>query len=285
MKTRNLLAVVLTLTFPIVVAQEKRPIATPGELKCLGFIHETELPQELIVSGTQEEGRMTVASEGTLIYVSGPGIASTKVGESLQVIRIQGKIRDPHTRAPLGVYYREVGTARIETLSGGSAIARVMMGCDVIYKGDFLLRMSDIQLVGKPPEVVSNILTPHSTTGLSTSIVLGKDDTTTMAAGDVCFIGLGKQAGIKAGDRFTIYRVQPPFDSKDMIVNQAHSTTSFERMGGRHRAQISKALSERSLPHQVLGDLVVLNVSGTTSSAMIVNTRREVLLGDLVIRQ
>lgn len=284
MKTRNLLAVVLTLTFPIVVAQEKRPIATPGELKCLGFIHETELPQELIVSGTQEEGRLTMATEGTLIYVSGPSIASTKVGESLQVIRIQGRVRDPHTKASLGIYYREVGTARIEALRGATAIARITMGCDVIFKGDLLLRMSDIHLV-KQPEVASSILTPHSTTGVSTSIVLGEDDTTTMAAGDVCFIGLGTGAGIKAGDRFTIYRVQPRFDSRDLIANHAHSSTSFEKLDGRHQARISKTLSERSLPHEVLGDLVVLNVSCTTSSAMIINTRKEVVLGDLVIRQ
>jgi hypothetical protein len=284
MKTRNLLAVVLTLTFPIVVAQEKRPVATAGELKCLGFIHETELPPELIVSGTQEEGRMTVASEGTLIYVSGSGIASTKVGESLQVVRIQGKVREPHTRASLGVYYREVGSARIEALRGESAIARVTMGCDVIYKGDLLLRMSDIHLVPQPA-VVSNILNPPSTTGVSTSIVLGKDDSYSMAAGDICFIGLGKAAGIKAGDRFTIYRVQPRFDSKDLIANHAHSNTSFEKVSGREMAKLSKTLSERKLPHQVLGDLVVLNVSCTTSSAMIVSSQREVLLGDLVIRQ
>ncbi len=282
----------------------KGMVAMPDELRCLGLIHETLFPLDIFISGTEQEGLTTFVTEGAIVYLNGSGLKSAKAGDTYRVVRAEAKIRDRLTQRFIGHYYKEVGTVRIESLRGDAATASVLKNCDLMFKGDFLLPVVEKTTVKFTGEK-SERLTPHPEEGLASSIVLGKNDAREMSAGHVCFIAIGTRDGVKVGDRFTIYRVQPPFDPKDLIVNSAHvrsgieeiqssgnrvgsisSPTQYEGLhSGRYRAEVIQKLRERSIPHRVMGDLVVVEAGETTAVAKIINSRAEIHLGDVVVRR
>jgi hypothetical protein len=130
---------------------------------------------------------------------------------------------------------------------------------------------------------LSNRLTSVNEQGLASSIVLGRNDARELASGHFCFIGVGARDGVKPGDQFTIYRVQPPFDPKDLIVNSAHSGTTYDRLT--YKAEIIETLRHRKIAPRILGDLVVVDVTANTAAARIVNSRSEIHVGDIVFRR
>jgi len=282
----------------------KGTVAMPDELKCLGFIHETLYPPDILVSGTEQEGLATFLMEGSLVYLSGPGLKSAKAGDSFRVVRAEAKIRDRLTQKFTGYYYKELGTIKVDSLRGEAATGLVVTVCDTIFKGDFLLPQVEkptVKFTGEP----AKRSTAYPEEGLASSIVLGRDDLRELAAGHFCFIGIGTRDGVKLGDRFTIFRVQPPFDAKDLIVNSSYvrsgvediqaagnkvgavaTPTQYDGMhSGRYRGEIIQKLKERSIAPRVMGDLVIVEASETTSAAKIVNSRFEIHLGDIVIRR
>ncbi len=290
---------------PLAKQQElKGTMGMPNEMTCLGFINPSLLPIDIFVSGVEEEGLATFVMESSLVYLSGPGLKNAKAGDVFRVVRPEANIRDRLTQQLIGHYYKELGTVRIEATRPGGATGTVVLSCNLMFKGDLLLPLASKALV-KFTGDKSTRLTPYPDGGLATSIVLGKDDKREMSEGNVCFLPVGAREGVKPGDRFTIYRLQPPFDAKDLIVNTAHvrsnvegmsvggartgavrSSTDYQTtMSGRYKGELIQKLTEREIPHRVLGDLVVLEVGETTASAKIINSRTEIHIGDIVVRR
>jgi hypothetical protein len=282
----------------------KGTLAMPNEMNCLGFIHDSLLPMDIYVSGVEEEGLATFVTENSLVYLSGPGLKNAKAGDVFKAVRPEARIRDRFTQQLIGNYYKELGTVRIEALRPGGATGTVLLSCNLMFKGDVLVPFTTkapVKFTGDK----STRMTPYPEGGLATTIVLGKDDRREMSEGTVCFIPVGTREGVKPGDRFTIYRLQPPFDPKDLIVNTAHvrsnvegssiggaktgavqSPTSYEpTLSGRYNGELIQKLMEREVPHRVLGDLVVLEAGETTSSAKIITSRTEIHIGDIVVRR
>jgi hypothetical protein len=282
----------------------KDTVAMPEELKCLGFIHETLYPLDILVSGTEQEGLATFLMEGSIVHLNGPGLKSSKAGDSFRVVRTEAKIRDRLTQKFTGYYYKELGTIKIDSLRGEAATGTVVTNCDTIFKGDFLLPLAEKATVKFTGEQ-ANRQTAYPQEGLASSIVLGRNDLRELAAGHFCFIGIGTRDGVKIGDRFTIYRVQPPFDPKDLIVNSSYvrsgvediqaagnkvggvqTPTQYDGMqSGRYRGEIIQKLKDRSIAHRVMGDLIVVEAGETTSATKIINSRFEIHLGDVVVRR
>ena len=272
----------VTLVFLSVLVMQ---VAMPGEMSCVGFIIDAPVPMNLYVSGTEEDEINNYSHTGTLLYVNGPGVPALKIGELYSVVRPEGKLKDPVTGDAVGVYHKELGTVRIEAARNDGATASVVYSCGVMLKGDLLVPASakpPVKFDGKP----SDHLTPYNPQGLQSTIVIGKDGIQEMGAGDFCFLALGSRDGIKPGDRFTIYRPQPPFDARHLEVDGSMAGLSYERARGiSYRRVLTDALSRRSVPPRVLGDLVVVDVSETAAAAKIVNSLAEVHVGDVVVRR
>jgi hypothetical protein len=260
-------------------------VVAPPEMNCLGFIRESLLPVDVYIAGTGEEGVTALASESNLISLNGPGLPTLRVGESYKIIRPEGRVRDQITYDEIGFYYKELGTIRIEAARADYAIASVLSSCNPMLKGDLvvpLVARPDVKFSGQP----SNKLTPYPADGLSSTIILGKDDVQELAVGNICFIGSGAQQGVKIGDRFTIYRAQPPFNSLDLAADGASSARTYEKLiAGKADKNLPEMLTNRNLPPRVLGDLVILDVGETTSTAKIINSISEIHLGDVAVRR
>jgi hypothetical protein len=260
-------------------------VTTPGEMACLGFIRQAAVPMNIYISGTEEDEVNNYSHTGQLVYLNGPGVASLKVGDLYSVVRPEGTIRDPATGATVGIYHKELGTVRIEATRPDSATASVASTCNVILKGDLL-----VPVVSKPAVTfsgkLSDGLTPYPDKGLVSDIVLGKNGIKEMAAGDICYIDLGTHDGVKLGDRFTIYRPQPPFEPRHLELDGSMAGYSYESYRSyEYRRALVNALHRRIVPPRVLGDLVVVDVQETTAVAKIINSLAEIHAGDVVVRR
>src|SRR5207247_11426870 len=108
---------------------------------CLGMLHDSDLPLDLLLMGSEYERAPARLTAGSLVYAGGPALSSAKVGEVFQVIRPEGKVRDSYTREAVGVYYKEIGTIRLEAIRPDSATGTVLMSCAHMVKGDLLVAM------------------------------------------------------------------------------------------------------------------------------------------------
>ncbi len=253
-------------------------------MACVGSVQEMKLPAEVYVAGMEGEGITTLATAGNELYLNGPGIYLLKAGSVQRVVRPQGKVHDPRTNAVLGIYYKDIGKVQIEAVTQESASARTLLSCEGLLKGDLVLP-------DKPKPIVefngslSNPLTSVPR-GLSSSILLAKDDARQLAAGQFCFIRLGNRDGIKPGDRFIVFRRQPAFNRRDMAIAGTGADAAYSPMHSWFfRSKMDRRLSRRTIPPKVLGDIVIVDVSEGTATGKIINSMSEIVPGDRVVKK
>ena len=191
-------------------------VASPGEMACVGSIQEQRVPVDVYIAGVESEGVTTFATPGEILYLNGSGVSFLKPGSTQRVIRPEGKVRDGRTDAAVGIYYKDIGTIRIESVDQESATARVFLSCEGMLKGDLVIPGAPKSAVEFNGEL-SRDVTPVPR-GLSSSILLARDDARQLAAGHFCFIPVGTRDGVKPGDRFTIFRPAPSFNPRDMAT-------------------------------------------------------------------
>lgn len=248
----------------------------------MGSVQDMQFPADLFVAGVEMEGTKTFATEGQIVYLNGPRVSSMKPGTVQRVVRAEGKIRDPFTDAELGVYYKDIGTIKIEAVGEENATARVLSSCQGMFKGDLVLPHSEKPVVEFSGSLSSDVVTlPQG--GLVGTILLGKDDIREMAAGNFCYIALGGRDGVKAGDRFTVFRRYPPFNPRDMASLGKRANASYKQVG--NDSEVNEMLHNRSLPPQILGDIVIVEAGDSVSTGKIINSLTNIHPGDLIIRR
>jgi hypothetical protein len=259
-------------------------VTNPAEMACIGSIQETKVPEDVYVAGVEGEGMVTLATAGQIVYLNGSGVSALKIGTVQRVVRLEGRVRHPLTRAGLGSYYKDIGTVQIEAVAQEGATARVLLSCEGMLKGDLVVPI-------KPKPVVefsgstSNLLTPIPP-GLTGFILLARDDARELAAGHFCFIQLGKRDGVKPGDQFIVFRPYPAFEPKDMVVGATVADSTYSPMrNGFYRYKLDSILSRRTLPPKILGDIVIVEVGEGISTGKIINSLSEMAPGDLVVKK
>jgi len=260
-------------------------VTTPGEMACLGYTQDEMLPMDLYIAGIQKEGASTMAVQGEIVYLNGRKVSSLKVGEKVQIIRPEGKVRDPLTGTELAIYYKRLGTIQIERIARETATARVLFSCHGISKGDLALPDLPRPVVEFSGEISSQ-MTSIPENGFASSIVLGANDARELAAGQFCFIAAGARDNIKPGDRFTVVRPYSRYNPKDRHFEDKVSDTSYpsaKSWGDMLREDAM--LHNRMLPLQILGDIVVVEIGNKVSAAKVINSIHEIHVGDLVVKR
>lgn len=255
-------------------------------MACIGVLQDAPVPSDLHIAGVQREGQAAFAVEGQYVFLNGPRVSSLKVGDIQRVLRLEGKVHDPWSGNPRGIYYKDIGTLRIETIGPGQATARVLMSCQGMLKGDWVVPPAPRAKVEFSGDF-STATTPIPSNGLVGSILLGKGDARELAAGSFCFIGVGARDGVRVGDRFSVFRPYPSFDPKDMDADGKGADASYSSMRSRYpyRYQWLNILTKRTLPPQVLGDIVVVETGDRVSTGRIVNSLSEIHPGDFAVKR
>jgi hypothetical protein len=243
-------------------------VATPGEMACVGSIMDYPVPIDVYIAGVEQEGAATYATQGQILYLNGPRVPFLKAGEISRVVRPAEKIRNPLTGNKMGVYYQDLGTIRIEAVNRESAVARVVLSCQAFKKGDLVFPGVSKPMLSFNGEL-SNKLTQLPENGMVSTILFGKEDIRNISAGQFCFIGRGWRDGVKPGDRFTVFRANPPFNPHEI-----HKKT-----------ESSSLLEKRKLPPVILGDIVIVDAGDKISAGKVIKSMSEMHPGDSVVKR
>ncbi len=265
---------------------------TTADINCAGFISKDRLPDANYVNGGLETPTSTKFETGEMVYLAGSGY---QAGQLYAIIREMRDVNEyeiyPGERrvlAAAGHPYGEIGRVRIVDTRSHSAIAQVEFSCDPINPGDVA-----VPFVEKPP--VAFRVPGHfdrfapANGKLSGRIVLGKDFDSVLGTGMKLYLNMGSNQGVKVGDYFRVVRsytatLRDPVDSLSFKTWTSEDTQvrppTFEanRLTKTKGANIHVA----DLPRRGVGEVVVLSVTPTSSSAMIVFALEDVYAGDTV---
>jgi len=265
---------------------------TAADIYCAGFLTKERVPDANYVNGGLQTPTSTKFEIGELVYLAGTGY---QAGQLYSVVR---ELRDVNEYeiypgqnkllAAAGRPYGEIGRVRVVDTRSRSAIATVEFSCDPINPGDVV-----VPFVEKPP--VAFHVPGHfdrfapSTSKVSGRVVLGKDFDGFLGTGMKLYMNVGSNQGVKVGDYFRVERsyvetLRDPVDSLSFMAQTSEDTQarppSFE--ANRFTKTKGPNIHVADLPRRAVGEVVVLNVTPTASSAMVVFALEDVHAGDSV---
>lgn len=222
------------------------PVASASELYCSGYIaNEPDHAPTLFIAGL--DGERQIMGDGDVFFLNQGRNHGVRAGDTLAIVRWTQTVNHPSTDEVLGTMVRRMGRARVLMAHENTATAVIDMSCEDIVKGDELVPWSTIAspaLGALPP---FDTVDPTPSGGPVGQIVYARDDLSVVGEGNVIYTDLGQQTGASPGDVLLLYRDR-----------------------------------EEGLPRLVLGQAVVLTVESETSTAKIMYSRRESLIGDRV---
>ncbi len=265
---------------------------TAADIYCSGFLTKDRIPDANYVNGGLQTPTSTKFEIGELVYLAGSGY---QAGQLYSIIRELRDVNEyeiyPGERkvlAAAGRPYGEIGRVRVVDTRSHSAIAQVEFSCDPINPGDIA-----VPFVERPPVTFrvpghfDRFAPPNGK--LSGRIVLGKDFDGVLGTGMKLFMNMGSNQGVKVGDYFRVVRsytatLRDPVDSLSFKAQTSEDTQmrppAFE--ADRFTKTTGPNIHVSDLPRRAVGEVVVLNVTPTASSAMIVIALDDVYAGDTV---
>jgi hypothetical protein len=313
MKKTGLL-LLLTVTATLAVAQQSLTASTPdasgiintsvnvpfvrfqtptaADIYCAGFLTKDRVPDANYVNGGLQTPTSTKFETGELVYLAGSGY---QVGQLYTIVREMRDLNEyeiyPGERkvlAAAGRPYGEIGRVRVIDTRSHSAIAQVEFSCDPINPGDVVMPFVEKPAVSFHVPGHFDRFTPANGK-LSGRIVLGKDFDSVLGTGMKLYLNMGSNQGVKVGDYFRVVRsytatLRDPVDSLSFKAQTSEDTQarppSFET--NRFTKTAGPTIHVGDLPRRAVGEVVVLNVTPTASSAMVVFALEDIYAGDSV---
>jgi hypothetical protein len=265
---------------------------TPADIYCAGFLTKERVPDANYVDGGLQTPSSTKFGIGELVYLAGSGY---QVGALYSVVREMRDLNEyeiypgrKKVMAAAGRPYGEIGRVRIVDIRSHSAIAQVEFNCDPINPGDVVVPFVEKQpITFRVPEHFDRFAPPNNK--LSGRIVLGKDFDGVLGTGMKLYLNLGANQGVKVGDYFRVVRsysatLHDPVDSLSFKARTSEDTQARPPTFEANRFTKTKGpnIHVADLPRRAVGEVVVLNVTPTASSAMVVFALEDVYAGDSV---
>src|SRR5208282_837320 len=236
---------------------------TAADIYCAGFLTKERVPDANYVNGGLQTPHDTKFAIGELVYLAGSGY---QAGQLYSIVR---EIRDvneyevyPGQRkvmAAAGQPYAEIGRVRVVDTRSHSAIAQVEFSCDPVNPGDIA-----VPFVEKPP-------------------------VTFLVPGMKLYMNMGSNQGVKVGDYFRVVRsytatLHDPVDTLSFKASTSEDTQLRSPTFEANRFTKTKGANIHvgDLPRRAVGEVVVLSVTPTASSAMVVFALEDVYAGDTV---
>ena len=265
---------------------------TSADIYCAGFLTKDRIPDANYVNGGLQTPTSTKFETGELVYLAGTGYQAGQLYSIVREMRDSNEYEiypgEKKVLAAAGRPYGEIGRVRVVDTRSHSAIAQVEFSCDPINPGDVA-----VPFVEKSP--VAFHVPGHfdrfapSNGKLTGRIVLGKDFDSVLGTGMKLYMNMGSNQGVKVGDYFRVVRsytatLHDPVDSLSFRARTSEDTQmrppAFE--GNRFTKTKGPNIHVADLPRRAVGEVVVLNVTPTSSSGMVVFALEDVYAGDTV---
>lgn len=298
---KKILTVALALIAISAVAQEAAPVqqpAPPGfrtnlveredapsysDVNCAGFITKNKLSTTNQITATESSPNETLAANTSqIVLLSGSGFQE---GQQYTVVR---ELKDPnqyepykgqrHDVAEAGQPYAQLGKVKVLALRGAHAVAEVEFACQAMTTGDILIPFQERPPVEyKKSSMIEKF--PAGPGRVSARIIMSDEFDFLVARGQKVFINAGSDKGVKVGDYFRAVRGYDP-DKIDPVESLSYNSPVADDTQ-LHPGKVTRA-EAKTLPVRNLGEMIVLSVTPTSSTAMITRSWESIEVGDHV---
>ena len=300
---------------PTVVLPDQRPpqnVIGRSSLYCAGFIRLERLPDMPQIVGAEEEQEQRKYSDGDVVYLNAGSAQGVKEGQTFQIIRPRGDVKDVHKNKAgfVGTYIQDIGQLQVFKVREHTSAAQITMSCDQVLFGDLLTAVPDRESPAERPAAELDRFADPS--GKQTGrLMMARDSREMVTRNDVVFIDLGTEDQIKRGDYLTIYRPLGTgnvtrVDNEEWTRNRSKGFQSDRYRGGGFSNQASRAKDETAfkdangrykyrpitskevksnrplMPRKIVGEMVIIDVQQRTATAVITRVTGEVHTGDWV---
>jgi hypothetical protein len=264
--------------------------ASYADLNCAGFVtREAITKNNTVVAGFDTPSETLYAQKET-VFLSGGGYEE---GKNYAVVR-ELKDLNEYELFPgqfkaikvMGQPYADIGHVKVTAIRGSIAVAQIEFSCENMTMGDIVVPLSERPEVIMPPPSSTRFPAPGAS-DLTARIVLARDFDSQIGYRNAVYINAGSGQGVKVGDHFRAMRSYDPkrIDPVDAIsygYNDVYDDTqknfkpTFPLFN--HHSQ------EAQLPSRMVGELVVVSVTPTSSTLLVSNALETIDLGDMVER-
>lgn len=257
-----------------------------SQLYCAGFLTRRAIPRTNFVLGSKETPLADRFPGHTRLFLGGPGLVE---GERYSILR---QIADPdrETSSPeqrdrfeeLGALYQEVGWVTVHSVMHGATVASFDFSCDAALRGDIVVPFQE-----KLPIAYRTVDTPiepfREISAAPKGHILGSlDFVGLLGTGQVVYTDFGSAKGAKPGDYLVVLRGYAVGDMNRIDrLSEALPRGAEVDFSAVKPAHI-KADADAHLPQHVLGEMLVLNATPESSTAIITRSFAEMQLGDLI---
>lgn len=229
---------------PAAAVETHRNIAVPG---IEGFSYITEEEHDGATSIVASPSMRTWLAQGDPI-VLGLGEGETEVGKQYEIFEQADPVRDPQTGRTYGYHVEVLGWAEVTKIHGDSSSAEIRMSTGEIMRGARVVERQPV------PAQVALKVAPADLEGRIIYLPAHRTQVSNM---DYVFVDRGSVHGVEVGSEIMVYDA------------------------GELKRDTARGVKVRVPAHKV-GDLVVVSVQSTTSVAYVIESTRELAIGDTV---
>jgi hypothetical protein len=242
-----------------------------SDVYCAGFFVSPEIKSGLVIMGLEEGETQTFMKDRDVVFLNKGNNGGLKPGDELLVVRpilkfgqYGPEFKEAGTRSKYGFHYKDLGRVRVLIAQDHSSIAQVVFSCEEIQVGDILI--PNEQRVIPSLQVIKPLDAYAAPSGkASGKIIHSKDFRTLLGRGHIVYLDTGQKKGVMVGDLFRIYQLW-----------RNDNTSEFNRKGFQENQREFKEL------RKMLGELIVLRVEANTATALILSSRENINVGDLI---
>ena len=243
-------------TEPEIDEGEPRPLGSTADVYCFADLVQDDSIYPFTITSAERVDFQDSFSEGDIVYIDGgvnQGVAAGDRFFVLNRIRPLKRLFDKpkmgriYTEETIGIVYSKIGQIKVLCAQEDTAIAEITYACDPVDIGNVLQPFKPIPVpLVIDPDPSDRCDVPN---GLPIGrIIYTRDDQLEIGGGWLVFIDLGSTDGVYPGQFATIYRDNPV----------------------------------EGMPRLVLGELGVLTVEETYSTAILTGGWASVYIGDMV---
>jgi hypothetical protein len=266
----------------LVKAQDAAPITpTQEELYCSGVITDKPVPNNLYIISGEDSSYRTTFQQGDTIYINAGGEQGVRIGDQFDIVRAEA---DPMSQTPwfkyqntlthaMGTRYADIGRLRVVHVDAKTSTTELVFGCDLVQRGD-IVRAT----VARPaPQFHNTKLDQYAApSGKKIAMVVSARDYMSLAGtGNIVYVNLGSDQGVKIGEYFRVFRYQ---GSRIETAYQVKDT-AFKAYGF---GSTPVAYEWNNMPRQILGEGIVLRTGPNSSTVLLTDSRSAIYAGDYV---
>lgn len=265
---------------------EMRRFPSYNSIYCSGFISERPIEHGLYIQSGEEGGMRNEFNPGDIVYLSHGAGWIVRPGGEYMILR---QLHDPDPVETfvgqhkliqsLGTYYAEVGRARVNIVNEKTATAQVTHACDSVTVGDVFVPFDVKPAPPLKPSATFDRFAPPSgkTMGM---IISGKDFSILLNTGSIAFLNIGTKEGVAVGQYYRVFRNFTGNERLDLYRRVRNNLPEYAS-GVRLNVRLTPE-QMRSMPRDVLGEVLILWVEGKAATALVTFSQKDIVVGDLV---